>query len=80
MCTFVHRLFITQPQLIRAMHLQTYHPQLIPIVVSGVSSMHVCLDYLPELLGQAQLSKQVFGMILGTRLIRKYPIAKRYCT
>lgn len=28
-------------------------------MVAGVPSMHICLDFIPELLGQPQVEKQV---------------------
>ena len=38
---------------------QGYPSTLIPQVVAGVPSMHICLDFIPELLGQPQRKKQV---------------------
>jgi integrator complex subunit 2 len=39
--------------------LQGYPLELLSITVSGVPSMHICLDFAPELLSQPDLEKQV---------------------
>lgn len=38
---------------------QGYPSELLPLMVAGVPSMHICLDFIPELLGQPQVEKQV---------------------
>lgn len=39
--------------------LQGYPQALLPLTVAGIPSMHICLDFIPELLAQPQLEKQV---------------------
>ena len=39
--------------------LQGYPIELLPDTVAGVPSMHICLDFAPELLSQPSLEKQV---------------------
>ena len=42
---------------------QGYPTELLPMMVSGVPSMHICLDFIPELLAQPQTEKQVRKML-----------------
>ena len=76
-CEFLHAQFIEQPLLVKLIHYQTYDPQLLPILVEGVPSMHVCLMYIPEFLLQPERSKQLFAIRLATTLFRKYPLQSR---
>lgn len=46
--------------------LQGYRSELIPVTVAGIPSMHICLDFIPELLSQPQLEKQVNLFISAT--------------
>lgn len=39
--------------------LQGYPTELLPMMVSGVPSIHICVDFIPELLAQPQIEKQV---------------------
>lgn len=43
------------------MFLQGYPQALLPLTVAGIPSMHICLDFIPELLAQPQLEKQVIN-------------------
>lgn len=38
---------------------QGYPQALLPLTVAGIPSIHICLDFIPELLAQPQLEKQV---------------------
>jgi len=38
---------------------QGYPSELLPVTVQGIPSIHICLDYIPEMLSQPQLDKQV---------------------
>lgn len=42
----------------RPLH-QGYPQALLPLTVAGIPSIHICLDFIPELLAQPQLEKQV---------------------
>ena len=44
---------------------QGYPSELLPLMVAGVPSMHICLDFIPELLGQPQTEKQVSRVHCG---------------
>lgn len=44
------------------------------MMVSGIPSMHICLDFIPELLAQPQTDKQVFGVQLAAHVIHQYPV------
>jgi len=47
---FLHQLFIDHTIYSKLIHFEGYSMDLIPSVVSGVDSIHVCFDFLPELL------------------------------
>ncbi|XP_015906555.1 integrator complex subunit 2 isoform X2 [Parasteatoda tepidariorum] len=75
-CSHLHQVFISEPSLAKLVHFQTYPSELLPVVVSSVPSLHICLDFLPELLSQADLDKQVFAIELASHLCSQYAIAK----
>ena len=58
-CSYLHQAFIAEPSMVKLVHFQGYPTELLPMMVSGVPSMHICLDFLPELLGQPHTEKQV---------------------
>ena len=58
-CSQLHQMFIADPQLVHLVHYQGYPAPLLPMTVSLIPSMHICLDFIPELLAQAHLEKQV---------------------
>eukprot|EP00761_Pharyngomonas_kirbyi_P010282 gb/GECH01010302.1/.p1 GENE.gb/GECH01010302.1/~~gb/GECH01010302.1/.p1 ORF type:complete len:1643 (+),score=394.33 gb/GECH01010302.1/:1-4929(+) len=75
-CSFVHQRFIENPHLAKLVHFQTYSPQLLPVTVAGVDSIHICFDFLEELLSQPRPVQQVFGVQLTSYLSEKYPLPK----
>jgi len=85
-CSFIHELFINDPLLIKVVHFQTYPTELLPITTRGIPSMHICLDFLPELLSIPSPSPDslgspipkhlLFAIELGSYLIGKFPIPK----
>jgi integrator complex subunit 2 len=75
-CTFLHQIFIEHPLMMKLVHFQGYDPALLPTTVSAIPSMHICLDFLPELLAQPQLEKQIFGIKLAGQLIQQYPLPR----
>ncbi|CAL1297098.1 unnamed protein product [Larinioides sclopetarius] len=75
-CSHLHQVFISEPSLAKLVHFQTYSSELLPVVVSSVPSLHICLDFLPELLSQADLDKQIFAIELTSHLCSQYAIAK----
>ena len=46
------------------------------VLAAGVPSMHICLDFVPELLQQSQTEKQLFGIELAAQLSLQYPLPK----
>jgi integrator complex subunit 2 len=73
-CGFLHAQFIKNPILVKLIHFQTYPINLIPILVEGVPSIHLCLEFVGELMSQPEPEKQLFAVHLGTELVRKYPL------
>ena len=52
-------MFIAEPEMVKLVHFQGYPEQLLPVVVAGVPSMHICLKFIPELVTQPDTHKQV---------------------
>ena len=80
-CSFLHQLFIADPNLVKLVHFQGYPPALLPLTTKGVPSMHICLDFLPELLAQPivpDLSKQLFAVDLISHLSLQYALPKSF--
>ncbi|KAJ3288882.1 Integrator complex subunit 2 [Rhizoclosmatium sp. JEL0117] len=73
-CAFIHQRFVLAKKSMKLMHFQGYRDDLIPVAVDKIPSMHVCFEFLAELLQQASLEKQVFAVILASHLCVKYPI------
>ena len=42
--------------------------------------MHICLDFIPELLSQPDLEKQIFAVDLVSHLSIQYALPKSYST
>lgn len=78
-CRHLHQVFISDTNLTKLVHFQTYDRQLLPLTVSSIPSMHICLDFLPELLQQPNLSKQIFAIELCSHLSLHYCITKCLC-
>lgn len=75
-CSFLHQIFISEPSLAKLVHFQGYPRELIPVTVQGIPSMHICLDFIPELLSQAALEKQIFAVDLVSHLSIQYALPK----
>ena len=45
--------------MVKLVHFQGYPAQLLPVMVTHVPSMHICLQFIPELVTQPQTDKQV---------------------
>ncbi|KAG8587854.1 hypothetical protein GDO81_005800 [Engystomops pustulosus] len=58
-CCLLHQMFIADPNIAKLVHFQGYPCQLLPLTVAGIPSMHICLDFIPELIAQPELEKQV---------------------
>ncbi|MEQ2256777.1 Integrator complex subunit 2, partial [Ilyodon furcidens] len=53
-----------------------YPQALLPLTVAGIPSIHICLDFIPELLAQPQLEKQIFAIQLLSYLCTHYALPK----
>jgi len=62
--------------MVKLVHFQGYHPELLSVTVAGVPSMHISFDFIPELLNMPQLEKQLFAIQLLSYLSMQYPIPK----
>ncbi|KAF0293935.1 Integrator complex subunit 2 [Amphibalanus amphitrite] len=79
-CTFLHQAFIDNPMLAKLVHFQGYPAEALPVLVAGVPSMHICLDFMPELLSQPDLEKQIFAAELASHLALQFPIPRCFST
>ncbi|KAL7289015.1 hypothetical protein TKK_0016972 [Trichogramma kaykai] len=75
-CSYLHQVFIADPSLAKLVHFQGYPRELIPVTVAGIPSMHICLDWIPELMAQPELDKQVFAVDLVSHLAVQYALPK----
>ncbi|KAJ8346133.1 hypothetical protein SKAU_G00303260 [Synaphobranchus kaupii] len=69
-------MFIADPNIAKLVHFQGYPQDLLPLTVAGIPSIHICLDFIPELLAQPQLEKQIFAIQLLSHLCIQYALPK----
>ncbi|KAF6039621.1 INTS2 [Bugula neritina] len=77
-CSEVHKIIIDNPYQAKLVSFQGYHSKLIPIAIAGIPSMHICLDYVPELLAQPDIAKQMFAVRLTASLCEQYGVHKTF--
>ncbi|XP_069040691.1 integrator complex subunit 2 isoform X2 [Lepisosteus oculatus] len=75
-CCLLHQMFIADPNIAKLVHFQGYPQELLSLTVAGIPSMHICLDFIPELLAQPQLEKQIFALQLLSHLCTQYALPK----
>lgn len=75
-CSFIHQVFIAEPSLCKLVHFQGYSRELLSLTVRGIPSMHICLDFLPELLNMPEMEKQIFAIDLSSHLSLQYAFPK----
>lgn len=75
-CSYIHQVFIAEPSLARLVHFQGYPRELLSMTVRGIPSMHICLDFIPELLGMPEMDKQIFAIDLTSHLSLQYALPK----
>lgn len=75
-CEHLHQVFIADTNLAKLVHFQAYPSELLATTSDKIPSMHICLDFIPELLGQPDLAKQIFVIELTSHLCEKYAITK----
>jgi integrator complex subunit 2 len=77
LCNFTNGVFMEMPSLIRSlMVVERVPPEVVPICVEFIPSLHVLIDSIPELLAQKTLGKLKYGLELVSTLALKYPMAK----
>ena len=54
-----------------------YSPKLIAVLVAGIPSMHICVDFVSELLQLDDHSKHLFAFELASRLCLHYRMPKQ---
>ncbi|XP_073258081.1 integrator complex subunit 2-like [Porites lutea] len=75
-CSQLHQMFIAVPDIAKLVHFQGYPEELLPVTVAGIPSMHICLDFICELVNQPQLEKQLFAIQLASYLCLQFPLPK----
>uniref|UniRef100_A0A8D2L271 Integrator complex subunit 2 n=1 Tax=Varanus komodoensis TaxID=61221 RepID=A0A8D2L271_VARKO len=75
-CCLLHQMFIADPNIAKLVHFQGYPCELLPLTVAGIPSMHICLDFIPELIAQPELEKQIFAIQLLSHLCIQYALPK----
>ncbi|XP_052866771.1 integrator complex subunit 2 [Anopheles cruzii] len=75
-CSYIHQVFIAEPSLAKLVHFQGYPRELLAMTVRGIPSMHICLDFIPELLSMAEMEKQIFAIDLASHLSLQYALPK----
>ncbi|XP_055542549.1 integrator complex subunit 2 isoform X2 [Wyeomyia smithii] len=75
-CSYIHQVFIAEPSLAKLVHFQGYPRELLHMTVRGIPSMHICLDFIPELLSMAEMDKQIFAVDLTSHLSLQYALPK----
>uniref|UniRef100_A0A6I8P0Y9 Integrator complex subunit 2 n=1 Tax=Ornithorhynchus anatinus TaxID=9258 RepID=A0A6I8P0Y9_ORNAN len=75
-CCLLHQMYIADPNIAKLVHFQGYPSELLPLTVAGIPSMHICLDFIPELIAQPELEKQIFAIQLLSYLCIQYALPK----
>ncbi|KAL3271565.1 hypothetical protein HHI36_022040 [Cryptolaemus montrouzieri] len=75
-CSYIHQVFIADTALATLVHFQGYPSELLAITVKGIPSMHICGDFVVELMQQPSLNKQIFAIQLLSHLSVQYALPK----
>uniref|UniRef100_A0A8D0LBH3 Integrator complex subunit 2 n=1 Tax=Sphenodon punctatus TaxID=8508 RepID=A0A8D0LBH3_SPHPU len=75
-CCLLHQMFIADPNIAKLVHFQGYPCELLALTVAGIPSMHICLDFIPELIAQPELEKQIFAIQLLSYQCIQYALPK----
>lgn len=86
---FLHQLFIDHKIFPKLVHFQGYAMDLLPATVAGIESIHVCLDFLHELVTASppaalmsnsraggEPSPQVFALRLAALICERFPLPR----
>ncbi len=76
-CAFLHKVLITDPILIKLICFQTFPLSVIPLLVEGIPSLHITMEYIEEMLQPKNGHQIVFAFHLATSLIENYPLQKK---
>ncbi|VIO88049.1 Uncharacterized protein BM_BM9789 [Brugia malayi] len=77
-CAHIHQMFIADPVLSKLVHFQGYPLRLIPLAVREIPSMHICLEFVHEILALADISKRIFAIVLIAELAQQYKIESSF--
>lgn len=75
-CQYIHHVFISEPSMAQLVHFQGYSHELLAMTVRGIPSMHICMDFIPDILGMHEMSKQIFAIDLTSHLSLQYAFPK----
>nr|CAB3256441.1 integrator complex subunit 2 [Phallusia mammillata] len=75
-CSQLHQMFIADPNVAKLVHFQGYASEMIPVLVAGVPSMHICLDFIPEMLQHTKRLQHLFAFELASHISLQYPLPK----
>ncbi|KAG0207159.1 Integrator complex subunit 2 [Mortierella sp. GBA30] len=86
---FLHQLFIDHKIFPKLVHFQGYAMELLPTTVGGIESIHVCLDFLHELVTASppaalvsgskpggEHSPQIFALRLAALICERFPLPR----
>uniref|UniRef100_A0A5K3FK48 Fanconi anemia group A protein n=1 Tax=Mesocestoides corti TaxID=53468 RepID=A0A5K3FK48_MESCO len=74
-CTFIHYLFIADPNLANVVFWQTYPRQIIPVAARGIPSLHICMDSVIDVFRKSgDLEAAVFCVDFVSHLAMHYNI------
>ncbi|RIA84404.1 integrator complex subunit 2-domain-containing protein [Glomus cerebriforme] len=77
--SFLHELFIENTMLCRELHFEGYSFELIPLTTRKIESMHMCINFAPELIkDESNPKRQLFGLFLGSQLCEVWPMEQTY--
>uniref|UniRef100_A0A8K9WXX6 Integrator complex subunit 2 n=1 Tax=Oncorhynchus mykiss TaxID=8022 RepID=A0A8K9WXX6_ONCMY len=74
-CCLLHQMFIADPNIAKLVHFQGCPQALLHLTVVGIPSIHICLDFIPELSGPAPAEEtgiQIFAIQLLSHLCSQY--------
>lgn len=74
--SYIHQVFISEPSLAKLVHFQGYPRELLSMTVRGIPSMHICMDFVQELLAMPQMDKQIFAIDLTSHLSLQYALPR----
>ncbi|OAF68369.1 hypothetical protein A3Q56_03888 [Intoshia linei] len=75
---FIHKKIVKNVDLAKCIHLNEtlYHKDNIQILIKHVDSLHVCFDYIPEMLQSTNAEIIIFSAKLLRHLVERYKIQK----